>query len=161
MSDYFTEVAAYNAAPSGSLAIPTSFSEHSSSAPPVAPAVPPTSIVVGVGAQQFRITCTGLKAMTLHKAFLLTTDVTANCAPISNTNPYKFGANLVSDSSGYLQFDYNFVPTNSPYSTYTIASNTSQTVAIIPAGNQTFKVSSLDSTSTVSGYIISKGAVTS
>ena len=140
----------------------TSTSQGSNSTPPTSTPVSPPSVVIGVGAQTFKVTCTGLKPNTLHKAFLLNLDVSINCAPIANNgniaSPYTYGANLVSDSTGFLQFGYAFVPQNSPFQTQVIASS-NQTIAIIPVGNQTFKVSSVDGSSRAQSFIISKGTI--
>lgn len=115
-----------------------------------------TEVIVGIGPQTFRVTCTGLKPSTIHYAYLLTSNVSSSCAPLNN---YTFGANLVTDSTGYLQFDYAFKPTNAPFPTKT--DQTGTVISIIPAGNQAFKVSSSDGKSYAESYIISKGAVSS
>ena len=115
-----------------------------------------TEVIVGIGPQTFRVTCTGLKPSTIHYAYLLSTNVSVNCAPLNN---YVFGANLVTDSTGYLQFDYAFKPTNAPFPTDT--DQTGQIISIIPAGNQALKVSSSDEKSYAQSYMISKGTVSS
>jgi hypothetical protein len=128
---------------------------HNQSTPPA------TTVVVGVSAQVFRCVATGLRPNTLHKAYLVNTDVSANCAPIpangSTTTTYSYGAPLVTDSKGRLTFDYAFTPTNSPYQTQFI-SQANATIAIIPAGNQAFKVQSTDGNSHASSFIQSKGS---
>lgn len=138
--------------PGGSLSTPSSSGSSSPST---------NSVVIGIAAQTFRVTCTGLKPNTLHKAYLVSKDVSTDCAPIASgnvTTPYVFGANLLSNSVGYLQFDYAFKPQNSPFQTQYISSS-NQTIAIIPAGNQNFKVSSVDGNSHAESFIISKGTV--
>ncbi len=115
--------------------------------------------VIGVGQQVFRCTCWGLKPNTLHKSYLLTKEVSADCAPISNTQQsnasYTYGASLISNSEGKLVFDFRFIPQNSPYPTRKVL-NSDSYVAIIPFGQQTFKVSSLDGSSTAQSFITSK-----
>ncbi len=120
--------------------------------------------VIGVGQQTFRCTAWGLKPNTIHKPFLLTKDVSSDCAPIANTTSntlhhssttYSYGANLVSTSEGKLVFDFRFVPQNSPYPTRQVFHSNSY-VAIIPVGNQSFKVSSTDGTSKAESFIESK-----
>ena len=143
----------------GSLSVTGNNGNSGQSASPAAPA---TSVVIGIGPQTFRVTCTGLKPNTLHKAYLVSEDVSINCAPIvdgsTTSASYIFGADLITDITGYLQFDYAFTPQNSPYTTQFIAS-TNQTIAIIPAGNQDFKVLSTDGNSHAESFIISKGTL--
>jgi hypothetical protein len=47
---------------------------------------PNYNVVIAVGQQVFRCTAWGLKPNTVHKAYLLTTDVSGDCAPIVVTN---------------------------------------------------------------------------
>lgn len=113
---------------------------------------------IGVSSQTFRVTCWGLKPDTQHFAYLLTTNVSSDCAPITAVNAnttYVQGNPLITDDYGRLVFDYFFKPQNSPYDTKTPQGSTSP-VAIIPVGQQAFKVASSDGTSYSLGSIESK-----
>lgn len=113
-----------------------------------------TQYIVGVGPQIFRVTCTGMKPNTLHNAYLVDRIVSVDCAPLTN---YNWGNPLISDINGVLIFDYKFNPVNSPYQTSTYNSGSSSgTVAIIPAGNQKFHVTSGDGNSYAQNYIQQK-----
>lgn len=120
-----------------------------------------TVTVIGVSDFMFRVTCWGLKPNTKHLPYLVTKDVTADCAPIApnTTVTYTFGNPLITDASGGMVFDYHFKPENSPFETKFINS-VNKTVAIIPAGQYVFKVSSADGKSRAQNYIESKGTVT-
>jgi hypothetical protein len=141
-----------------------------------------TTVIIGVAPQVFRCTGTGLRPNTLHYAYLLTTNVSSDCAPIvtvtsgstvaagapgsgfgqtgnnstsNTTTTYAYGSPLITDASGKLVFDYAFKPQNSPFQTkYIQQANT--TIAIIPVGMQAFKVSSVDGMSWASTFIESK-----
>lgn len=130
--------------------------------------------VIGVSDFTFRCISKGLKPGTLHKAYLLQRDVSADCAPIvgSSTSPatnapsynsntdqggktYSYGTPLVSDAAGNLVFDYHFKPENSPYEVKKLV-DLNKVIAIIPYGQQMFKVSNADGTSYAQTYIESK-----
>lgn len=116
--------------------------------------------VIGVGQQTFRCTCWGLKPNTLHKPFLLTKEMTADCAPIANgsgSSTYTYGSSLISTADGKLVFDFRFIPQNSPYPTRQILDSNNY-VAIIPVGQQQFKVSSVDGKSHAQSFILSKSS---
>lgn len=135
----------------------------------------PTKVtVIGVSDFTFRCIGKGLKPGTLHKAYLLQRDVSADCAPIvgSSTSPaanapsynsnttqggktYSYGTPLVSDAAGNLVFDYHFRPENSPYEVKKLV-DLNKVIAIIPYGQQMFKVSNADGTSYAQTYIESK-----
>jgi len=135
---------------------------------------PASQTIIGVADFTFRCIGKGLKPNTLHKAYLLTKDVSADCAPIvgSSTSPasnavtygsntdqggrtYSYGVPLVSDAAGNLVFDYHFRPENSPYEVKKLV-DLNKTIAIIPYGQQLFKVSNSDGSSYAQSYIESK-----
>lgn len=127
--------------------------------PPTSAPTVTTTVIIGVSSSVFRCTGKGLKPNTRHYAYLLTKDVSADCAPIvtngNSTTTYAYGAQLISDATGTLIFDYAFKPENSPFTTQFLQA-TNQTVAIIPIGKQQFKVSSVDGNSFAVSFIESK-----
>ena len=141
--------------PGGDTLAPTT----SSGSTPTSTAVQSTNIIIGVSAQVFRCTGTGLKPNTLHKAYLVGQDVSVNCAQIvtsgTTTTQYTYGSPLITDASGQIVFDYAFTPLNAPFPTHFISS-ANITVSIIPVGKQTFKLTSVDGSSYATSYIESK-----
>jgi len=125
------------------------------------PKEPETAI--GVSDYVFTVTCWGLKPNTQHSAFLLTTDVNEDCAPLVSNGTYNathtYGDPLITNSQGTMVFHYHFKPDNSPYETR-FATGINKNIAIIPVGPQLFKVSSADGTSWAQNYIESKGTAT-
>lgn len=124
-------------------------------APPAATVTTQTITFVGVAPQTFRCTATGMKPSTQHWPYLLTLDVSSDCAPISGGSPYVQGGVLITDTNGHLIFDYFFKPTHSPFETRAVPGSSDQ-VAIIPVGQQAFKIASADGHSTASTFIESK-----
>jgi hypothetical protein len=122
---------------------------------PVAPPATTTITFVGVAPQTFRCTAVGMKPNTQHWPYLLTLDVSADCAPIADGRPYVQGGALITDANGSLLFDYFFKPTHSPFQTRAVP-NSSDQVAIIPVGQQQFRIASADGHSTASTFIESK-----
>jgi hypothetical protein len=123
-----------------------------------------TEIIIGVSDYTFKVTCWGLRPNTSHTPYLLTKEVGIDCAPIvsngTTTATHAYGSPLITNQEGRLVFNYHFRPENSPYPTRYVQS-INKTVAIIPVGQQLFKVSSADGTSGAQNYIESKPGVTS
>lgn len=122
-----------------------------------------TTTFIGVSDSTFNVQCWGLKPKTLHYAYLVDRDVSADCAPLlgflepGTINVY--GSPLVSDADGKLTFLFHFRPEASPFTTKYLQ-EVGRTVAIIPFGQHMFRISSTDGRSKAYSFIESKSTAT-